>query len=176
MQDTSNMPRNGYLHVCLLFVAIAKCVHCVVQEEVFIKLKGSFKWEPLLITFKVNHKALCISNCLHNTDCIAIYVTVNADSKLKWSCDLLGKLVIGSVQRLESGYTWINKSESTICPGEFSYVVNGNCYYLETKEALSWNNSKTKCQTLHWYSDLAELETMAEYNDLMTAMTNDISG
>ena len=130
------------LLACLVFVGIAKSVHSAIEGEVFIKLNGAFKWEPLLVTHSVKHKALCLSHCLFHSDCVAVYVTSNADTKYGWSCDLLGKLVIGSIQRLESGKTWINQSESRICPPEFNYIVNGNCYYLESQQSLSWDNSK----------------------------------
>ena len=146
-------------------------------EEFFLLLKGSFSWQPKIASYPVKHRSLCLSRCLSTNDCVAIYAKYQDGAQHIWSCTLLGELVIGSVQRLESGETWINRTESAQCPDEFRFSVGGNCYYLETTTGLSWNNSKSKCQTLHWYSDLAELETMSKYDGLMAELSRDpISG
>ena len=146
--------------------------HCAQTDEFFVLLKGSFSWQPEIVSYAVKHRSLCLSRCLRTNNCVAVHAKYDDGMQYNWSCTLLGKLVIGSVHRLEFGETWINKSENTLCPEEFNLSVRENCYYLETTTGLSWNNSKSKCQSLHWYSDLAELETMSEYNDLMTELSS----
>ena len=158
--------------ICIPLLDTLCLSNCEQTEEFFLRLKGSFTWQPEIASYPVKHRSLCLSRCLSTNDCVAIYAKYQDGAQYKWSCTLLGELVIGSVQRLESGETWINRTESSQCPHEFRFSVGKNCYYLETAAGLSWNNSKSKCQTLHWYSDLAELETMAEYDGLTTELSS----
>ena len=163
--------------ICIPLLDTLCLSDCEQTEEFFLRLKGSFSWQPEIASHSVKHRSLCLSRCLSTNDCVAIHAKYQDGAHYKWSCTLLGELVIGSVQRLESGETWINRTESAHCPDDFRFSVGKNCYYLETIAVLSWNNSKSKCQTLHWYSDLTELETMSEYDGLMAELLSiQISG
>ena len=145
------------------------------SQEMFIPLNGTFKWDPVLSSTTVRSLSHCLALCLQYPACLAVYHVIENNRR---SCHLLGQLQVGSVQRLNTkdAETWIRKSNSTQCPEEFMYLANGACYYLETSMALSWEDSKTRCKTLHWYSEMAQLETMEEFNAVVTAMASDFSG
>ena len=158
--------------ICNLLLDTLYLSYCEQTDEFFVRLNGAYSWQPEMMSYRVRHRSLCLSGCLITKGCVAAFTRYEDGVENNLSCTLLGKLLIGSIQRLESGETWINRTESARCPDEFRFTVGDNCYYLETAAVLSWNNSKSKCQTLHWYSDLAELETMSEYNDLKTELSN----
>ena len=130
--------------ICIPLLNTLCLSDCEQTEEFFLRLKGSFSWEPKIASYPVKHRSLCLSRCLSTNHCVAIYAKYRDGEQYKWSCTLLGELFIGSVQRLESGETWINRTESSQCPHEFRFSVGKNCYYLETAAGLSWEQFQVK--------------------------------
>ena len=120
----------GFIFFLLLYTLCFS--ECGQTDEFFVLLRGAFSWQPEIVSYAVKHRSLCLSRCLSTINCIAVHAKYYDGNQYSWSCTLLGKLVFGSVQRLEFGETWINKTENMFCPDEFSLSVRENCYYLET--------------------------------------------